>query len=63
MSESSTIPPTPPSVGLHPELAAASIAEGTEHLRFEPSVVQTLHFHIAQIEGIIAVAGYPVGEA
>jgi hypothetical protein len=35
----------------------------TEHLRFEPSVVQTLHFHMAQIEGIIAVAGYPVGEA
>ncbi len=35
MSESSTIPPTPPSVGLHPELAAAaaSVAEVTEHLR------------------------------
>lgn len=35
MSESSAVPPTPPSVGLHPELAAAaaSVAHVTEHLR------------------------------
>ncbi len=65
MSESSTIPPTPPSVGLHPELAAAaaSVAEVTEHLRFEPGMVQTLHLHTAQIEGIVAVVGYLVGGA
>lgn len=64
MRELSAVPPTPPSVGLHPELAeaAASVAPVTEHLRALTASMTDTQFNWHS-KGIVAAAGYPVGTA